>query len=159
MERAPLGSRVPVGRTEGLWLTCQGVRILLVHPDNLLGKVQIRDPQKALEFVRFFSSVETFFNVHLGGCVEIVDTSTDDLFYRVEPATFKRYFKRAAAEAQGVGNDDSLSFVVSRAVVCSDQAVYQLTEQVFPDGMYFEISKKRILKRADAVGIVHVAPH
>jgi hypothetical protein len=159
IESAPLGSQVPVGWADGLWLTCQGVRLLVVHPDNLLSKVKIKDGQQALEFVRFFSSVETFVSVHLGGCVEIVDTSSDDLFYRIEPTLFKRYFKRHAAEAQGGGKNDSLSFVVSRAVVCSDQAVYQLTEQVFPDGMYFQIDKKRILKRAGTVGVVHVAPH
>jgi hypothetical protein len=159
IEKAPLGPVVPVGRKDALWLTCQGVRLLIVHPDNLLTKVTIKTPEQALEFVRFFSSIPTFALLQGRGCVEITSQPTGGMFYEVAPAEFKRRFKAPESEAQGAADGGADGFIVSRPVVCGDQSVYQLTEQVSADGMYFELSRKRVLKRADVIGIVHVSEH
>ena len=157
LERAPLGPLVPVGRQDGIWLTCQQVRMLVVHPDNLLGKVDIKTPEQALEFVRFFSSIVTFPVLHGRGCVEIMGESSDGLFYRLDPAVFKRRFLAPVSEA--TGSEKAKDFTISRVVVCADQGVYQLEEQLAPDGMSFETSRKRLLKSAGSLGIVHVSNH
>ena len=160
IEKAALGPLVPVGRKDGLWLNCQQMRVLIVHPDNLLTKVNIRTPQQALEFVRFFSSIRTFDLLHTRGCVEIMGEPSSGLFYEVAPAAFKRRLRPAESDPQGSGDANApADFVVSRTVVCADQGIYHLTAQLSASGMYFELSRKRLLKRADSIGIVHVSAH
>ena len=150
-----LGQFVPIGRTEGLWLACGAQRFRLVHPDNLLGHVKITSATQALEFVRLFSAKPTFGLVHTGGCVEITNRPGDRLFYGLAPAIFGKHFKTPAAEAQPSKRAGNSSFVTTRVVVCPNQSVYELTEVVYEDGMYFQMSKTLVLRRARAVGIVH----
>jgi hypothetical protein len=150
-----LGQFVPIGRTEGLWLACGGQRFRLAHPDNLLGHVKITSAAQALEFVRLFSAKPTVSLVHTGGCVEITNRPGDRLFYGLAPAIFAKHFKSPTAEAQASKRAGNSSFVTTRVVVCPDQSVYELTEGVYEDGMYFQMSKKLVLRRARAVGIVH----
>jgi hypothetical protein len=136
------------------------MKMLLAHQDNLLGKVKLENPRDALGFVRFFSSRPTSALLHAGGCVEVMSgKSPGGLFYAVEPLVFRRHFKEAQSEVQGSDGRGDLAFITTRAVVCMDQSVYELREQVYSDGMYFELSRKRILKKASQVGIVHVPPH
>src|SRR5690349_13209534 len=66
---------------------------------------------------------------------------------------------KAGYEHTVVAKPDADGFIVSRPVGCGDQSVYQLTAQVSAEGMYFELSRRRVLKRANAIGIVHVSEH
>src|SRR5512132_2910647 len=145
LNRDAIAEQVPLGQPYALWLTCSGVRFVVVHPDNLIGKVDIRSPKEALEFVRLFTSLPTFASVRLGGCVEIADTGDRNLFYIVEPSRFGRYLKRAQVEQQGQQATKDLSFIIKRPVVCPDQKVYVWEEQLESDGLYFQLSKHVVL--------------
>jgi hypothetical protein len=160
VELAPLGPSVPISRSDGIWLSCRGVRVLLAHQDNLVGKVKVDSQSKALEFVRFFSARPTFARLHSGGCVEVSSAPSEtQLFYGIDAAVFKRRFREPQAEQQGSAGRGGLGFIVSRTVVCLDQRIYELREQVDADGMYFELSRRVLLKKARDVGIHHVPPH
>ena len=54
----------------GAWLRCGETEMLMVVPLNLLDHVTIRNQKQALEFVRFFSSFETYllFRVNADSC-------------------------------------------------------------------------------------------
>jgi hypothetical protein len=155
LSRDAIAEHVPVGRPDALWLTCSGVKFVVVHPDNLVGKVDIRSPNQAVQFVRLFTSLPTFASVRLGGCVELADTGDPSLFYVVEPRTFNRYLKNAQVEQQGQQATKDLSFIIKRPVVCPDQKVYVWEEQVESDGLYFQLSQKVVLKSARNLGITH----
>lgn len=155
-----LSESVPLARPHAIWLTCGQQRFVVVHPDNLFGKVRISDGKQALEFVRFFTAIPTFGMTQLGGCVEVTDTEDAELFYRVPPTAFRRYLQAPSVEQQGTRAAGDLGFVISRVIVCPDQRIYRVREQVDEDGLYHQISKKLVLKSARTVGVVHwPAPH
>ena len=152
-----LGRSVPLGQDEGIWLTCDGVRFLVVRPENLLGKVRVRSASQALEFVRFFSSRTTFGALHTGGCVEIADGPQRASLYAAEPRLFSKHLRPPRVESYG--SLTSPEFVVVRSLVCPDQSVYEVTEQIGDDGMYFLTGKRRVLKSAKTVGVMHLPAH
>jgi hypothetical protein len=155
LSRGAIAEQVPLGRPDALWLTCAGVKFVVVHPDNLVGKVNIRSPNEALQFVRLFTSLPTFASVRLGGCVELADTGDRSLLYVVESRIFSRYLKNAQVEQQGQQATKDLSFIIKRPVVCPDQKIYLWEEQVESDGMYFQLSKHVVVKSARNLGITH----
>jgi hypothetical protein len=156
---APLGERVPIGQSTGIWLTCNAERFLVVRPENLLSKVDVRTPLQALEFVRFFSARATFGPLQAGGCVEVTDDRRLSFLYQVEPPVFRKYLKPATVETQGSETRGDLQFVVTRPLVCPDQRVYEISEQLHPNGLYFMFGKELKLKHAKTIGVVHLPAH
>jgi hypothetical protein len=153
--RDVIGPLVQLHRSDALWLTCNGVRIAIVHPDNLLGKVDIRTTAQALEVLRLFTAIPTVSLVHMGGCVEVTEDGDDRVFYKVSGRTFERLLFKPSVEDNSSVDKKDMSFSVTRPVVCSDQKVYRLREQIDGDGLYTLQSKTVVLKNVRKLGFVH----
>jgi len=144
---------VPV-LTWGIWLQCNGVDMLVVHPWNLISKVRIDSADEALEFVRFFSSEETFASVQLGGLLEVgkVNEWCPSLRAALDQ-TGSLLPKVEAHEGRG-----DARYYVTRVVVAYDQKVYEITETLRKDGFYSELRRVTILEDVRKLGCLHDAP-
>ena len=150
---------------EGIWLKCGDREFLVLQPNNLLGHVHISTAEEALEYVRLFSSPDTFKCFAMDGMVEIVEGNPESpgaAFNVVKPSIFKRHFRRArAVEADshpckpGVAFACGREFRITRVAVFSDQHIYEVVESVYESGFYGIISKRLLIKDATRVGVLH----
>jgi hypothetical protein len=155
----------------GLWLRCGESGVLLAHPRNLIGKVNIETAEEALEFVRYFSSPDTYAFFELGGMVELVSSRSaraakGQRFNIVEHDLFERHLTSAVARFAGdlewTGEGESArvcrrcrSFEITRSVIFPDQRVYEITETVFQNGFY-SLAEKRLICSGQEIGIYFI---
>lgn len=147
---------------EAVWLECSGVRFLVTAPNNLVSHVTIHTPAQALEYVRFFTSSNSYRYFDLGGMVELFPGKVTDEsdFNIVESNTFYKHFKEATVQEIPPENTSKQSkhgkyFRISRVVVCLDQKIYTVEEFVTETGFYNISSRKIVLEDASELGIFH----
>jgi hypothetical protein len=154
----------------GAWLDCDGLPILIREPLNLLGHVNVRSPEAALEFVRFFTAPETYELFDLNGMVEL---RRDDAHWGgdiVEALGLQEvFFEPIVTEAarKGICIDErgrhseckEKIFAIRRIVVTYDQNVYRVTEEVDQDGFYSLLSQEQLLEDVSKFGILHLGPY
>jgi hypothetical protein len=168
LTREVLRIPVPMGHWHGMWLTCHGERFLVLGPLSLLGQVEIRTPEQALEFVRCFSSYATFDLTGMEGTVEVVpDDGTVDArdFLAVDRQVFAEHLTRPEARsvpqqpmeprALALRGSQQLTFWVTRTIKDPGGAIYSVAEQVDDDGYYYEASRQPLLTvgEAEALGL------
>ncbi len=78
---------------DALIMRCGNAEVVIRGPNNMIGHVQIRTREQALEYLRFFSSPDTYGLFDLGGMVEVVSSTVPEVFNAVEPSIFARYFR------------------------------------------------------------------
>lgn len=141
--------------TPSAWLECGGCKVLVNHPNNFVQKVLIKNESQALEYVRFFSSPETYDLFELGGDVELVPSKNamSGKINEVEEADFEKYFKRPVVREFGLG--EKAEFSVTRYVVALDQKTYEVVETVREDGYYSKLTRRFVID-AETVGVVHL---
>jgi hypothetical protein len=138
------------------------------RPLSLLGQVEIRTPEQALEFVGCFSSYATFDLTGMEGTVEVVpDDGTVDAskFLVVDRQVFAEHLTRPEAKsvpqqpmdprALALRGSQQLTFWVTRTIKDSGGAIYSVAEQVADDGYYLEASRRLLLsvEEAEALGL------
>jgi len=154
------------------WLTCKDTTFLITHPLNLVRHVDIRDETQALEFVRFFSSAESYDLFRLDGMVEIMATDAQTElrgFNELEQSVFPRHFAAPTARLlpkqespQGIENGSlcrGKEFEVKRVTLWPDQTVRELVEVVCDDGFYNNISQVILLNDAGKIGLIYLWPN
>lgn len=131
-----------------VWLVCDASRYLLVHPLNLLGHVQIRTMDQALEYVRFFERGSFFFRV---GLTEVKPADTGGC-YEVPTAAFRKTLgeARVAVSKPTKGSIENglcpscAAFDIQRTAADEEGHVYELRERVLENG-YYSVEGKRKL--------------
>jgi hypothetical protein len=147
---------------EELVLQCGRAEFVVREPDNMIGHVHITTPAQALEFVRFFSSPESYEFFALGGMVEIVSSKEVVAFNEISPAVFERYFKPPTvtehdSKCRWDGDlDCGRCFAIERPVVLLDERVLELGQEVCENGLTYELEKKVVIENAEAIGILHL---
>jgi hypothetical protein len=152
-------------KPEAMFLTCNGVSMLVTDPNNFVGHVRITTPEQALEFVRFFSNPDTYELFELKGMVELVPgkVTEDSPFNVVDERIFAKSLRRAAVEADkpepcrptlellcGVGFD------VTRDVVMPDRKIYRVIERVYESGVYTSTWRKLLHRDAEKLGVYYL---
>jgi hypothetical protein len=102
-----------------IWLKCGNVDMLVVHPWNLISKVRIESAYQALEFVRRFSSEDTFASVQLGGLLEVGEENGWCSSLRAALGPKRSVLPRVEAHE---GSGDA-RYYITRVVVAYDQKV------------------------------------
>lgn len=138
------------------WLNCGCGDFLVNNPLNLVRRVKITSAERALEYVRFFTSPGTFALFDLNGMVEIFPgkVSDDSPLNIVAKDRFTRCCQGATVESAApvLGMK---AFYVKRTVVLIDQLVYEIVEEVREDGYYEQLSRKQV-SSAEELGISHL---
>lgn len=155
----------------GAWLECGGESMLVTHPLNLLGKVNIRTPDQALEFVRLFSSGETYAMFDLEGMLEIrPETAKEDWGQNVmkmfkldkgyEKPSVEVHTQKVPCLGEEARGEECSSkvFSIKRLVVFYDQNIYQITESLREDGFYLEVDRKIVVEDIERFGLMHQGP-
>ena len=146
--------------------------MLVTHPLNLIGKVTIRTSDQALEFLRLFSSGDTYAMFNLEGMLEIRPETAEEDWGQNVLKTIKlgRDYKEPSVEGhtQRVpclgeepdgGECDSKVFSIKRLVVLYDQNVYEITESVREDGFYTEVARTVVVEDIERFGLMHQGPY
>jgi hypothetical protein len=142
---------------DALWLNCGCGLVRVTDPNNLVGKVTLRNADEALEFVRLFTRPDAYsYFLHLNGIVELVpgEVSVDAPFNVVAPDRFREFLR--SPEVKHISDASGDWFVVTRCVVAADDRVYRIVEQVGADGAYKIIDQKLILESAKAIGVTYI---
>lgn len=165
--------RAWVGATNlphGAWLFCEsGSPVLVLHPMNLLGKVQILDEESALSYLQFFSSPDTYQLFQLEGMLDLSllngsgvsrlrrtlrDQGENDQ-PRVTSTTANSFCVTSSATLAPCTRS---TFIVSRLALFYDGNVYRLTEELHEDGSYELTSKVLVLRDVGQFGVTHEPP-
>jgi hypothetical protein len=147
-----------LGNTIGAWLRCDEQSVLLTHPLNLVGHVNIQSEEEALEFVRLFSSRDTYFLFPYFGRVEVLP-SKETGAYALEEQKFREIAKLPEVKRVGLSNGHQASFQIKRAVVLlSDVSLYETTEIVHENGLWECISNRLLYKDVSQLGIISLGP-
>lgn len=156
----------------GAWLECGETGVLLTHPWNLLGNVDIRTPEQALEYVRFFSSKDSYQLFQLEGLVEIRrETSEKDwgqdiiartgLKDRFHPPQVREITETTTC-VDRLGKEKPCErkvFFIKRIVLLYDQNIYEIEEAVRQDGFYSVPSRHLLIKDVERFGFLHQGPY
>jgi hypothetical protein len=133
---------------------------VITSPVSLEGLVEISTPETALEFVRFFSSTDTYDLFQLSGMVEIAGfgdlTRTKDGRLLVDDKfkpTFGHQFRAPVVVAETQFGERR--FRIQRVIVSTDGRVYELDEYVSQAGVYRILNRKLLLRNAATIGILH----
>jgi hypothetical protein len=129
-----------------LWLACGDCSFVLVGRASLEGQVKIRTAEQALEFVRLFTSAQTWYL----GTELMVEVTPGPRpirpWFVVSEAEFTKCCLAPKVEVSGY-SDENPWFDIQRTIVdYRDYAVYALTETVGPDGR-LGTGEKRLLNR------------
>jgi hypothetical protein len=147
---------------EGLWIACGSEAVLVVHPLNLLGHVDIASPEQALEFLRLFSSEETYSLFPCVSAVEVRSSSESERdFNELSPEVFAKHFRPASARQiggtrpspEGGGCCGGRQYEVRRTLLFPDGTVRERVEVVFQDGYTSKASEKIVIKRGSIIGL------
>lgn len=142
----------------GLWLENDSCSFLVVHPLNLVNQVIIDNKEKALEYVRFFSNIDSHELFRLGGMVEVVPNAKaarDELeTNELTPATFKEYFREPSVRElpkyipetpeDAIGLCRGRNYDGTRVVLFPDDSVCEVHEHVCEDG-YYSLQTKTVM--------------
>jgi hypothetical protein len=146
------------GTNEAVLLQCRREEFLITTPSNLFGHVAIRTPARALEFVRFFSSPESYRWFELDAMVELLpgNVTAQSDFNVVDEVTFTKFglTHYSARDVTAAGDKDRV-FEVRRTVVM-DQRVFEIAEAVTARGYYRVISKRQLIDNAAKIGVLHL---
>jgi len=137
-----------------LWLRCGESDMLVVHPWNLISKVRISSGAQALEFVRLFSSEDTFASAQLDGMLEVGENNPWCVSLRKALGSLKELRPQVESHVSTEGS----RFYITRLVVTYDQVVYRIRESVRDDGFYLEQERTPLLKDLGKLGCLHDAP-
>jgi hypothetical protein len=146
---------------EALVMRCGNAEFVVREPDNMIGHVHIRTPAQALEFVRFFSSPDSYGYFSLGGMVEVVPSTDEGEFNGVPPAVFARYFKPASVTEHDSSCrfdgalDCGRCFEIERPVVLLDKRVLEFGQWVCESGLTLDLERKVVIENAETIGILH----
>lgn len=162
LTRAPVEPSDPRSETwlapghTAAWLNCGCGDFLVNNPLNLVRRVKISSAERALEYVRFFTSPETYSLFDLNGMVEIFPgkVSAESPLNIVAKDRFMRCCHEATVESAAAVLGLRV-FYLKRTVVLIDQLVYEIVEEVREDGYYEELSRKRVAS-AEELGISHL---
>lgn len=139
---------------EGVFLRCSEADFLVTSPGNLYGHVRITSGDAALEFVRFFTTAESYRYFNLDGMVEVLPgrvTSTS-AFNVVDPSVFaKRLTSPTVVDLGGAPRQ----WAVTRSVVALDQKIYEVREIIDERGLYLASSKRVLVPNAQKLGLHH----
>jgi hypothetical protein len=114
----------------GVWLTCPSGRFHILGRPNLEKQVAIRTPPQAMEFVRLFSTADTWYLSSVDQMVEVTAGPTAERC----SFTLPRYdFLQCCVPATASRSKDR-TFVVRRTVVLRDYRAYAISQEVQPDG-------------------------
>jgi hypothetical protein len=151
-------------KPEAMFLTCDGVSTLVTDPNNFTGHVRITTPAQALEYVRFFSSPDTYEVFELKGMVELVPgkVTEDSPFNVVDERIFAKSLRMPAVEAQKPDPCRptlellcGASFHVTRDVVMPDRKIYRVIEHVYESGLYTNTWRKLLYRDAEKLGVYY----
>jgi len=144
-------------------LQCGDQTFVVRSPNNLIGHVKIDTPEKALEYVRFFTSPKQYMLFDLNALVEVVPGTVDahSPFNVIRPPLFHKYLKPASVE-----NDDKPCrtelpylcghhFRITRPLAGVDNHIYLVIESVYESGVYAVTYKKVAVKDATKLGVLH----
>lgn len=135
-----------------LWLACRGCSFVLIGRASLEGQVKIRTPEQALEFVRLFTTPETWY---LGPerMVEVrAGREPNPNAFMVPNAEFARCCVPPKVQVSGHTAGGSW-FDVQRTVVDEkDDSVYAITETVGPDGRLTQGERRLLTKDGRRLG-------
>jgi hypothetical protein len=145
-------------RYEAIFLVCGREKTLIVSPENLYGKVKIKSPAQALEYVRWFTNPRTYRYFDLAGMVELVEGTSGPAaaFNVVAKDVFASQLVKPRALETTTWEGKKREFIVQRTVVFLDQSVCEVTEQVGVEGGYYLANKRVILSDATKIGVVHL---
>jgi hypothetical protein len=154
----------------GAWIQCGGEPVLLESPRGLLGKVAITSKDRALEFLRFFSSSDSYDMFSQDGMCEVSADSNSEAWEATIREHLGRRFERPSItenvaqslchEADGSALPCSMrQYHVSRVVVMYDQSVYRVQETVWQDGCYVLEARHRLLRDVRRFGVFHLGPY
>jgi len=141
-------------------LQCGGESFIVRTPASLIGHVKIDTPEKALEFVRFFTSPDRYVLFDTGSLVEVVPGDPGSAF-NVRPRLFRKYLQPPAVKEEDNPYTPELPFLcghhfeVTRSLAAVDNHVYLVTESVYESGVYAVTRKKSIVKNAESIGVFH----
>jgi hypothetical protein len=122
-----------------------GKKKLLPKTGDLKGHVKIDSPEKALEFVRLFTDLETHYLFEDSRCIEVRPTDSGVPGYGELPRPEFERWKLVLPVTARIG----AGFQVTRAVVDSQSTISMRTEQVSEDGNYLILKEIEVTKEAD----------
>lgn len=147
---------------EVLLAECQGVAFVVRVPNNLMGHVTIDSEQKALEYVRFFSSAEAYRYFELDGMVEVFVGDSEQGFNYIPQSVFTGHLRPAkvsATLAPATGCDPKIecmtTFEIERPVFLLDGRVAIVHELVLENGLYAITLMETMSEREEDLGILH----
>jgi hypothetical protein len=147
---------LPFGNLIGVWSRCADDLVLLVHPLNLLGHVSITSKSQALEFLRLFSSRDTYSHFWIFGEVEVEAGNERDRFV-LEQLAFRQLCQPVKVDEYSMNGRKG--YAVRRPVVLlGDRGLYELTEFVSEYGGYQVIGKRLLVADAQDLGIMELPP-
>jgi hypothetical protein len=143
----------------GAWLLCNQEErgLLLTHPLNLVGHVEIATSAQALEHVRLFSSNVWHSLFPELKIVEVLPGESDGI-YILQAAKFQKCCREATvSELQGA--DRKKRFQINRtAVSLQDINLYEITETLSESGYYEMVSQRLLFKDATKLGLMIAGP-
>ena len=148
----------------GVWLEYESMSYLVIQPVNLLNHVMINTKEKALEYARFFSSIDTYDLFDLDGMVEVLPRRGKEEheleINELAEKTFNRYFHLASVEElpmykprpaeKDEGCCRGQSYYVKRIMLFPDSSIHDIVEHICDDGYYHIVSDKSLMKVEDA---------
>jgi hypothetical protein len=154
------------GMSELLVLRCRGVDFTVSTPNNLIGHVEIATRDQALEYVRFFTTVDSQDLFDLGGLTEIVPGSGVGEFYQVPPEVFAKYFKPVSVQESYESAFCQMhlkllcgkSFDITRPMLDSEGRALELSEVIFHTGFRYVRQRTVVLEHAETIGLDFFGP-
>lgn len=156
-------------RRHAAWLECGDHAVLVTGPLSVVRHVDIRTPDSALDYVRFFTSSETYDLFDLGGAVEVMPTvdKRERAFNELDRPLFTRHLQKARVRTLRETDTPNRGpyelgrgrlFEIRRPVLLPDQTVREYVESVSQDGFYNLVSKEVIIKDANDIGLLYFWP-
>ena len=115
-----------------MWLVCPTGKFRILGRPNLEKQVAIKTPAQALEFVRLFSTADTWYLSTVDQMVEVTPTlSPEPCEFAVSRIVFLRFCVPPTALPTSSG---PAAFVVKRSVVKREHRAFVIVEAVARDG-------------------------
>jgi hypothetical protein len=157
IEVRPTGGGTAV--STGAWLLCgeDSWGLLLAHPLNLVGRVEITTGAQALEYIRLFTSSRWHGLFPALKIIEVMPAESDGI-YTIEAAKFRKHCREAVV-AELPAADGKKAFQVTRTAVSLDDInLYEVIETVSETGYYELVTKRLVFKDATKLGMMIAGP-
>ncbi len=130
-----------------LWLDCGCGPVRILGAESLALHVDIKKPEQAMEFVRFFSSRAACDQVPEPVWVE-VEMSQVDGWFTLSRERFGRYCERPSA-SRDVDTEDGPSYRIKRCLMSSqDGSLYMVEQSVAANGFVVDVDRRLVLRSA-----------